>query len=85
LLVLIIAAESYSHGVTDEISACFSIIIPHFALRQVHKFFQKDFSKHFDLVLPPSASSIFSMPYGHSVAAYVFFIFPSRLSFLYLS
>jgi hypothetical protein len=82
MLALTIAAEGYSHGVTDEISACASIIIPQSALRQAHNLFQNEFSKHFDLVLPPSISSIFSLPYGHPVAAYVFFVFPSLLSFL---
>jgi hypothetical protein len=40
-------------------------------------FFQSEFSTGCDLVLPLSISSIFSFPYGHPAAAYVFsLIFP---------
>jgi len=77
MLVLTFAAEGYSHGVTDEISVCVSIIIPQSAFQRVHNLFQNEFSKHFHLVLPPSISSIFSLSYGHPVAAYVFIVFPS--------
>jgi len=82
MLVLTIAAEAYSPGVTDEMSACASITIPQSALLQVHNLFQNEFSKHFDLVLP-STSSIFSLPYGHLLAACAFFVFPSH-SFIFL-
>jgi len=49
-------------------------------LRQVYSLFQSDFFAERDLVLPLSDSSVFSFPYGHLVAAYVVFLFPSLLS-----
>ena len=47
--------------------------IPQSALRQLHNLFQSEFSKQGDLVLPLSISSIVCLPYGHPVAAYVFY------------
>jgi hypothetical protein len=43
-------------------------------LRQVRSLFQSEFSIECNLVLPLSISSIFSFPYDHPVAAYVFSI-----------
>jgi len=55
---------------------------PQSALRQQHSLFQSEFSKECDLLFPVSISSIVYLPYGHPVAAYVFFlIFPSFISF----
>jgi hypothetical protein len=53
-------------------------------LRQVHIFFQSDFSRECDLILPRSSCSIFPFPWEHPVAAYIFFlVFSSVLAFLW--
>jgi hypothetical protein len=45
--------------------------------------FQSEFFREYDLMLPPSSSSIFSVPFGHPVGAYAFFlVVPSFISFL---
>jgi len=50
--------------------------------RQVHTFFQSDFSTQCDLALSISVSSILSFPSFHPVAAHVFFlVFPFLLPF----
>jgi hypothetical protein len=49
----------------------------------VHSLQKSEFSRQHNLALPLSSSSIYSFPYGHSVAAYVLVLFysPFYLSF----
>jgi len=51
--------------------------------RHIHILSQSQFTRQCVMVLPPSISSVFSSPFRHPGAAYVFFlVFPSLLSFL---
>ena len=50
-------------------------------LRQVHSVFQREFWAQCHPVLSLSSSSMFFLPEGHPVSAYLFFVFPSLLSF----
>ena len=54
--------------------------------RQVHSLFQIEFTTRYDLVFPFMISTTLSLPQGHPVASYIFFVcFPSLLSSLSFS
>jgi len=55
------------------------------ALREVHGFFQSEFSTECDLVLPHVIYTTLSFVSGHPLAAYVFFLVFSSLLFFRLS
>ena len=51
-------------------------------LRQIHRLIRSEFSTECDLRLLLSGFSIFSLPQGHLLAAYIFFlVFPSFLHY----
>ena len=70
------------HDRTTSHARMFPSFIHSFILRHVHTVFQSEFATKCNLVRTLSVSSILSFPYGHPVAAYVFFlVLLSLLSF----
>jgi hypothetical protein len=51
------------------------LIFRYSVLRQVHSFFQNDFSTECNLKLPLAIFAILSFPWSHQVVAYIFFLF----------
>ena len=80
LFMCVYAGCVYTYIYSGPKSLMFDSFTAQSVLRQLHSLFQIKFYTECDLVLPLSICSILSLPQGHSVSAYVFFlIFPSSL------